>query len=33
MFFIYRVDIDVFPEIGDLSQEEQKYPTKPGILL
>jgi hypothetical protein len=27
---ILSLDIEVFPEIGDLSLEEQKFPTKPG---
>ena len=27
------LDIEVFPEIGDLSLEEQKFPTKPGIVF
>jgi hypothetical protein len=30
---ILSLDIEVFPEIGDLSLEEQKFPTKPGNAI
>ena len=33
LFSMRFLDIEVFPEIGDLSLEEQKFPTKPGIVF
>ena len=32
-FVLRSLDIDVFPEVGDLSLEEQKFPIKPGNAI